>query len=39
MGYEGLKKVREKYTVEVCAPKLLSILNRVMKNNFKEGID
>ena len=30
MGLQGLKKVLERYTVSICAPKLLSILNHVV---------
>ncbi len=35
MGREGRRKVLEKYTYQVCAPYLLSILSRVAKNGSR----
>jgi glycosyltransferase involved in cell wall biosynthesis len=33
MGREGRRRVLEKYTVQSCAPRLFSILNRVLEKN------
>ncbi len=33
MGKEGRRRVLEKYTVQSCAPRLFSILNRVLEKN------
>lgn len=39
MGLQGLKKVLERYTVSACAPRLLSILNKVAERNPKENMN